>query len=379
MKILHIISGLTNGGAERMLHKLVVELARETHGGHVSVVVCLGPVGGTAGMLEAAGVEVHYFRLRKGPSALSGLWKLALLTRRLRPDAIQGWLSGGNLAAVAAGTFVAAPVYWSIHQSLYTLGYETPVNRALIRACAALSRLPQGIVHVSGTGARQHARFGFSDARATVIPIGFDLETYRPLSPEHKRAARARLGLEASRVWVGWVARDDAKKDPGNFIAAARATHALFPDARFLMLGRGLEAPDSPCRALARDAGLEDVVHFRGETNDPAAWIATLDVLVSSSYTEGFPNVIGEAMACEVPCAVTDVGDSGWLVGETGRVAPPRDAVALSRALVELLRLAPEARNALGQAARARIRERFSIASVADRYLELYDRGSGNP
>jgi glycosyltransferase involved in cell wall biosynthesis len=378
MKILHVISGLTTGGAERMLHKLVVELARESCGGHVSVVVCLGPIGGAADLIEATGAEAHYLHLRSRLSvlsALSGLWKLALLARRVRPDAIQGWLYDGNLAATVAGAFVQAPVYWSIHQSLYRLRYEKPVNRAVILLSALLSWLPRGIVYVSRVGASQHARFGFSAARATVIPIGFDLETYQPLPPDEKRKARERLGFEDSGFWMGWVGRDDAKKDPGNFIAAARILRARNPDARFLMLGRGFHGPDSPWSARLREAGLEDVFLLRGETRDPAEWIAALDVLVSSSYTEGFSNVIGEAMACGVPCAVTDVGDSAWLVGDTGRIVPPRDAVVLARALADLRDLGAAGRAALGRQARARVRERFSIASVANRYLDLYRDG----
>lgn len=355
-----------------MLYKLAMELSRPAYGNCESIVICLGPRGGVSDDLAAAGFEVHYFDLRKGPSALLGLAKLAALTRRIRPDVLQGWMYDGNLAATVAGAFFPAPVYWSVHQALYALRYEKPVNRFIILASALVSGMARAIVYVSTVSVAQHARIGFS-SRGVVIPIGFDLEAFRPMSPELRRATRESLGLEASRTWIGWVGRNQVIKDPGNFIAAACAVAAVRPEARFLMLGRGFGAPDSGWRARVREQGLEDRFTFRDETRDITSWIPALDILVSSSYSEGFPNVIGEAMSAGLPCVVTDVGDSAWLLGDTGKIIPPRDPEALARAMNELLALDEEARADLGARARARIRERFTLATVAERYLALYE------
>ena len=82
---------------------------------------------------------------------------------------------------------------------------------------------------------------------------------------------------------------------------------------------------------------------------------------------------IGEAMACGVPCVATDVGVLASIIGETGRVVPPRDPRALAAAWEELLALAPDARRRLGQAARLRIQDRYGLASIARRYEDLYE------
>jgi glycosyltransferase involved in cell wall biosynthesis len=118
--------------------------------------------------------------------------------------------------------------------------------------------------------------------------------------------------------------------------------------------------------------GLEDVLLFRGEIAHAPAFFGALDVFVSSSYTEALPGVVGEAMACGVPCAATDVGDTAYLVGETGCMAGPRDPEALAQAILALAGLRETDRATRGALARARIREHFSLGSMADRYLALY-------
>ena len=96
-------------------------------------------------------------------------------------------------------------------------------------------------------------------------------------------------------------------------------------------------------------------------------------IVMSSSWTEGFPNVIGEAMACGIPCVVTDVGASSWIVGDAGVVVPPEDANALARGCATLIDVGAEGRQSLGQAARSRILEHFSMAYVARAYEHLYE------
>ena len=125
-------------------------------------------------------------------------------------------------------------------------------------------------------------------------------------------------------------------------------------------------------RALLERHPARDRFHLLGPRDDVPRLLAALDILASSSYSEGFPNVIVEAMACGVPCAVSDVGDSRALVGDTGAVVPPGDAPALAEALGRLLDAGAGGRAALGAAARQRVEETYSLPRVAGRYESLY-------
>ena len=127
-----------------------------------------------------------------------------------------------------------------------------------------------------------------------------------------------------------------------------------------------------PPGELIREPNLTDRVHLLGERSDIARLVAALDIFsLSSSYGESFPVIVGEAMSCAVPCVVTDVGDSAWMISDTGRVVPPRDTHALASACQELLEIGP-AGQALGAAARSRVTELFSLSSIVARYETLY-------
>jgi glycosyltransferase involved in cell wall biosynthesis len=122
-------------------------------------------------------------------------------------------------------------------------------------------------------------------------------------------------------------------------------------------------------------AGLNDVCHLLGERNDVPAVNAAFDVAsLTSSYGEAFPNVVGEAMACGVPCVVTDIGDSARIVGDTGHVVAPRDAEGLVHAWLRLLEIDRSKRQELGHTARRRVADRFSIGTVVRSYEEMYER-----
>jgi glycosyltransferase involved in cell wall biosynthesis len=122
------------------------------------------------------------------------------------------------------------------------------------------------------------------------------------------------------------------------------------------------------------ESGHGDRFSLLGRREDVPSVLNACDVVVSSSaYGEGFPNVIGEAMACGVPCVVTDVGDSRSIVGATGTVVAPEDAGALSAAVLELLAASPAARSDLGEGARLRIAAEFDIGVIAERYRALWE------
>jgi glycosyltransferase involved in cell wall biosynthesis len=110
-----------------------------------------------------------------------------------------------------------------------------------------------------------------------------------------------------------------------------------------------------------------------GLRNDMPELMAALDVLASSSsYGEAFPNVLGEAMACGVPCAVTDVGDSAYIVGDTGHVVASGDMTGLAQALAGILQLPAAERLALSEAARSRVATHFEIGHITRQYEAFY-------
>jgi glycosyltransferase involved in cell wall biosynthesis len=214
---------------------------------------------------------------------------------------------------------------------------------------------------------------GYCLDKSSVIPNGINVEEFMP-SSNARSSVRSELGLAEDALLIGITGRYHPMKDYSNFLKAAGLIAEDHPETHFLLIGRGVDQENQILRRQIQELRLGRQTHLMGERHDMPRLAAALDVFsLSSAYGESFPNVIGEAMACEVAPVVTDVGDAVWIVGDAGRVVPPRDARALAGAWKEMLDLGPEGRRMLGRAARARVIERFTLESVVAHYEALYE------
>ena len=217
-----------------------------------------------------------------------------------------------------------------------------------------------------------HTALGYAEDKMVVIPNGFDLAAFKPDS-KARVAVREELGIYQEALLIGLVGRFDPQKDHRNFVAAAARLRTDYTQVHFLLCGDGVNWNNAELTGWIGEAGLRQQFHLLGRREDMPRLTAALDISsTSSSYGEGFPNVIGEAMACGVACAITDVGDSAFIVGETGLVVPPRDPEALAHAWKKLIEMGPEGRQKLGETARKRILENFSLPDIVARYEALY-------
>jgi glycosyltransferase involved in cell wall biosynthesis len=366
----HVITGLSTGGAEMMLLKLV-------SGGPPNVsysVVSLADSGTIGPAISALGVPVYALGMSRATPDPLKLLALMRRTRQVHPDLIQGWMYHGNLMATL--TAVAArgpvPVLWNIRQTVYDLARERRATALVIRLGALLSARPAAIIYNSVTSAQQHEALGYRREKRVILPNGFDCEMFRP-DQEARGSFRRELGVPHDSLLVGLIARYHPMKDHAAFLRAAAIIRRSHPKVRFVLAGSGVSREEPALLNAIQREGLEGGVFLLGERKDTARINAALDVACSSSaWGEGFSNSIGEAMACAVPCVVTDIGDSSFLVGSTGTSVPAGDYEAFAKAVQELLQAGPERRSAMGQSARQRIETEFSLPSVVSRYQELY-------
>ncbi|HYY56637.1 MAG TPA: glycosyltransferase [Pyrinomonadaceae bacterium] len=372
IKVLHIINDLSIGGAEMMLYKLLSGMNEERFS---PVVLSLVDRGKLRERIEALGIPVYSARMSPEMPTPASAWRIIRLVRRIKPDLIQGWMSHGNLVAQLVATLASrrSSVLWSIRQTLYSFDYEKRATAYAIKMCARLSKRPARILYNSRTSSAQHGAIGYSTEKTLVIPNGFDTELFAP-SGEARLSVRSELGVAENTFLIGLVGRFHPMKGHAHFLRAAKRLLKTYPDVQFVLSGKGVSWDNLSLCELVQTLGLVERVHLLGERQDMPRITAALDIASSSSsYGEGFPNVIGEAMSCAVPCVVTDVSDLPWVVGETGRVVPPRDPEALARAWADLIEMGTEGREALGAAARRRVIQYFPLESVVAQYEELYE------
>jgi glycosyltransferase involved in cell wall biosynthesis len=367
MKVLHIIPGLETGGTEVFLANLLPALQAR---GIECTLFSLRKGGTVAARLIDAGVTVQ--SLGVGGYASSALaWpRLRALARDTRPDVIHGWLYHGNLAAsLVRSTIPTAYLLWSIRHSLVGRHHEKAATRLMIRFGARVSRRVDRVIYNAQESARQHARAGFANERAVVIPNGIDTNRFTPDPASRSRNRRAH-GFGDEDLLVGIVARYHPIKGHSLFVTAAAIAAGKDPRLRFLMLGSGLN--NSKLERLLACSGIRDKIRLIDERTDVSGVLNMLDVHVSASWGEGFPNVVGEAMACGVPCVVTDVGASRELVGDTGAIVAPGSSQSLAAAILELTQRPAAFRLELGAAARDRVARLFSWDRSVSAYAELY-------
>lgn len=370
MRLTVVTTGLRTGGAETMLLKLLGAARSRVE----AEVVSLTTEGAVGPRIAALGVPVRALAMRGGLDAPGAVVRLARELRRSRPDVVQTWMYHADLIGGLAARRAGVPAVWGLRQSNLDPVHSPRRTIWTARACARLShRVPARIACCSEASRRVHAALGYDEARMVVIPNGFDAEAFRP-DASARASVRRELGLLGDAPLVGLVGRFDPQKDHGTFLRAAGLLRARWPEARFVLCGDGVTADNAALAAGAREAGVLGSCHFLGPRGDMPRLQAAFDVAaLSSAYGEGFPNVVGEAMACGVPCVVTDIGDSAEIVGPTGRVVPPRDPRALAEAMDEVLSLGPEKRRELGALARQRVVQRYTLAEVARRYEALWE------
>lgn len=368
-RVLFLIPSLVAHGAERQLCELVKAMDPAHFEPHVAVFYDPEHVEGADLTPEVAALpHVVHHSLHKRPGTLGNLGmvpRLLGLVRKVRPQVVHGYMDG-NLPALLAGRVLGIPVAWGIRRSNFDLGGMDGRSLGVLRWMVRLSRYVDLIIFNSEAGLESHRALGMTAPQMTVIPNGFDTSRFRP-DPESGLAQRAEWGVPAGAPLVGIVARLYPVKGHETFLHAAARVAAAHPEARFICIGEGSRAYTLEMQRLAESLGLGNRVLWPGATHRMPAAYNALSLLALASHEEGFPNVLGEAMACGTPCVATRVGDSAILVGPTGRIVPSQDPEALADAICELLGEAPEARADRARACRERVLASYGTPGLARR------------
>lgn len=368
MRVTHVITGLSRGGAENTLYRLIAAQADPSQ----HSVISLTDAGLFGERLRVLGVEVRCLGLRRGsiPSPMAIL-RLRRWLRQLRPAVVQTWMYHADLLGGIAALLAGVPVCWGIRHSNLSPEQNKRMTLKVAALCARLSPLvPARVVSCSARAIEVHRRIGYAD-RFDLVPNGLDLSHFKPLSGDGRRAVRSSLGIPADGKVVGHLGRADPLKDHGTLLAAFGRVAAGNPNAWLLLAGAGLKHGDPVFEALVSasiDVQFANRIVALGQRDDVAELMGAMDVFVLSSIGEAFPNVLAEAMACGTPCVVTDVGDSAEIVGSTGWVRQPRDANGLAQDILAALDEPGDQRFARNKQARQRIADNFTIERMVDAY-----------
>lgn len=369
MKIVHVTTGLFPGGAEHTLERLIYADRENEH--HV---ISLHEESVIGSRLRNNGVAVdalHFTPGRvPGPLAMIRLWQLI---RKSRPDVVQSWMYHSNLlAGVVAKAAGARSICWNIRRRGFDSSAVGRSTKFVARLGGWMSYfIPDYVIYCAESAASWHIAFGYDKRNAYVIHNGVDTDNFS-INPSSGSAFRKKLNIEEKSIVVGSVARFDPDKDHATLLIAIKRALRSFPELKCLLIGRGAD-PTGRLADFAASLGISDHVLMLGHRTDLPAIMNSLDLHVTSSVTEGFPNVIAEAMACGTPCVSTDVGDARLVIGKHGWMVPIKSPNALGDAIVEAISLrgTPEW-SSRRESGRAYCKANFGIAKMVAAYQGIW-------
>ncbi|MBL5976844.1 glycosyltransferase [Comamonas sp. NyZ500] len=377
MLIIHIITGLGDGGAEAVLYRLSTSDKENCH-----KVISLMNGGKYGVLLKEAGVEVECLNMPAGsltPGGLKLLWQLLRNEKKVHAGtdmAVQTWMYHGDLVGgLVARTSGIKNIVWGIHHSILEKGKTKASTRWIAKINAMLSHwIPEVIVCCAEKSRLIHEEIGFSSRKMKVIPNGYDLQKFSP-NPAGAKLLRQEWGIPENMPLLGMVSRFDPQKDHDNLIKALALLRSQGLEFRCVLVGSGMDAANQEITSKLLLNGLQEHVHLLGQRSDIPAVMSALDLHVLSSSAEAFPNVIAEAMACETPCVTTDVGDAALMVGDTGWVVPPGNPQALAAGIQDAVSAMAQAEAWLLRqaAARAHVSNSFGLDRMLASYRDAWE------
>jgi glycosyltransferase involved in cell wall biosynthesis len=354
VRLFFLIRSLNIGGAERQLIELVKGLDKNILVITVGVFYHEGPL--MEEIKDIHGINVISLNKRGRWEIIRFIIRFIKLLKVLQPDILYSFLPDANIVGLIAGRLAGVKqIIWGVRASNMDVSRYDWLARISLRLSAFLSRFPNVIIANSYVGRSFHESIGYSNKRFHVIHNGINAERFKP---DRNTGTRVRVewGIDKKTVLIGIMARIDPMKDHPTFLKAVQNFIRRHNDVCFVCVGDGPVDYKEEIYLLSEELGLRDFVIWAGLRSDMSAAYNALDIVTSSSsFGEGFSNVIGEAMACGVPCVVTDVGDSAIIVGETGIIVPPEDPQALADGWRSMLKRLNDKSYSIKEMARARI------------------------
>jgi len=371
VKIIHIISGLGVGGAEHTLYKLCKYDIYNKH-----IVISLSGSEKYFYLLRKLGISVYLLNLKF--YSINKFFLLIKILRYLKPDIVQTWLVHADLiGGIAARLSGIKNIIWNVRHSDLKINKTKLSTTLFIIAASKIFYLfiPQFIIVVFKNPKKIYKIKNYNKNRLKYIPNGYDLSILKP-SKFQKKIFRKRIKIEKSTILIGNVSRYDPKKNHLILLNALSLIRSKNVNFFCVLVGSKITQNNIELISLIKKLKLSKYVKLLGETDNIAEIMNGLDIYVqSSTYGEGFPNVVAEAMSCGVPCVVTDVGDSSFIVGKTGWIVPPNNVSKLANTILRALNEKSSRKWSVRcDKARSRIKEKFGIMRMTKSYNKIWSK-----
>lgn len=361
-KIIHIITSLDSGGAQNMLYKLL-KYSDKTQFSHE--VVSLKDRGVYGEKLNELGVVVHSLNLSKINIFLP-IIKLRKICKEF--DVIDTWLYHADIIGFLIGKILLKKkLIWNIRHSNLDKEANKSTTLIITRINSLLSKLVNCITYNSNKAFETHKKLGYSNKFSLIVPNGFELDEFK-FDLRNRTTMRKELSLSEDEKIIITVGRWSIQKDYYTLLKALNELKIQNIKFKMIMIGTDLDCSNTELMNLIYQYNLKDNILLLGRRSDIPRLLSSADIYVSSSLGESFSNAIGEAMACELVCIVSDVGDSKVIVGNNEFVVEPKNYLQLSEKMLAIIY--DSNYREIGKKARSRVVQNYDIKEI----IKLYEK-----
>ena len=372
-RIICLITSLPIGGAEKSLLRLIKNTIDEVD----YLVVSLDSKKDIEEKFYEFGVDVHNLNISNLSSFIKAIFVFRNIVNSWKPSIIYSWMYHAIFFGIISSIFFnKIPNIWGIrHNNL-----DTNLNKLstvfIAKFIRFFSLIPKKIVYCSLESLNFHISIGYSSKNSILIENGFDPDEFiskYSLSSEAIAFLKTKHfpAINTKNIFIGCCGRYDPLKRFENFIAVGIKILEKRSNINFCLIGEGL--------LTRKDELLLDVplqkrknFYFIGATQEINEVYPCLDILVQTSYSESFPNVIPEAMLSGVAIIATNVGQTSVILGDSGSLVDPDDIQQTVKSVFSLLD-DPEYLNTLSKNGTNRIIKNFGIRDLANKNLKMYE------
>ena len=372
MKIVHIITTLGDGGAERTLFNICKNNKRK----HNQVVVSLLDHGKYGKLLNKLGIKSYYLNMKPNIFVIVKIFLLIRILYFEKPNLIQTWMYHSDFFGSIAGRIVGIKnILWNIRHADLQKHQTNPKTIWIIKFLTKLSWwLPKKIIINSKRAIKIHKKLGYCDKNFLHIPNGYDLSLLKPKN-NFFFSIRRKFKIKNNIPLIGFIGRYYPEKDHFNLLNALYLLKNKNIKFICVLGGKAINYKNKNLVSIIKKLGLKNHVKLMGSQKDIPSFMSQLDVHILSSNSESFPNVVAEAMACGTPSIVTDVGDAAYIVGKTGWVVSPKNPLLLAKTTEKVItEIGSKKWKKRCVQARTRVKKKFDINKMVNSYNTAWNK-----
>ena len=370
LKILHIISGLNDGGAESLLFNFLCYTKND-----INFVISLKGKGKYGKMIEEKGIKIFYFDFSLNLSLISNFIDLIKLIRKINPDVVQTWLYHADLLGGCAAYIANSKnIFWGIHHGSLDKNINNYSTIFISKINSILSYfIPRKIIVCADSAKSIHIKNGFSPQKFITIPNGIDLNKFKR-SSQKRSFFRNKLNIKSNETLYGTVARFHPIKDHITLIKSISRLKKAGYKFKYLLVGENINNKNKLLNEIIKKYRLEETMILLEKEENISLVMNALDLHVLSSKSEALPMVILEAMGCGTPCLSTNVGDIKNLIFDNNLIVETSNQSSLFSAMKIFSDYNSKYKNQISISVENQIKENYSLEKMTKKYLNLYQK-----